>query len=178
MSHQISSILQFGPAIWSSGWAGSPTRKRSWLRVATPLSIVLTCIRGYNCMPLAQNLKLFSIRVKELFEPIVLWRRGVLALFISIFLRNRSLSDARWFYGKTRTIGKGNLYLTENHQLSWNEMYKRIFKFELQLQMLLLPNALCCSLYERNCVCAVTKNFTKFLPTNNFCQLLRVTRKP
>ena len=33
------------------------------------------------------------------------------------------------------------------------------------------------SLYERNCVCAVTKIFTKFLPANNFCQLLRVTRK-
>ena len=47
-------------------------------------------------------------------------RRRVLALFISIFLRNRSLSDARWFYGKKRKIGKGNLYLTENW-LSWNE---------------------------------------------------------
>ena len=43
--------------------------------------------------------------------------------------------------------------------------------------MLLFPNTLCCSLYERNCVCAVTKIFTKFLPANNFCQLLRVTRK-
>ena len=47
----------------------------------------------------------------------------------------------------------------------------------LQLQMLLFPNALCCSLYERNCVCAVTKIFTKFWPANNFCQLLRATRK-
>ena len=46
-----------------------------------------------------------------------------------------------------------------------------------QLQMLLFPNGLCCSLYERNCVCAVAKIFTKFLPENNFCQLLRVTRK-
>ena len=43
--------------------------------------------------------------------------------------------------------------------------------------MLLFPNALCCSLYERNCVYAVTKIFMKFLPANNFCQLLRVTRK-
>ena len=44
-----------------------------------------------------ENLKLFSIRVKELSEPIVFVkkRRRVLALFISIFLRNRSLSDAR-----------------------------------------------------------------------------------
>ena len=41
-------------------------------------------------------------------------RRRVLALFISIFLRNRSLSDARWFYGKKRKIGKENLYVTEN----------------------------------------------------------------
>ena len=48
-------------------------------------------------------------------------RRWVLALFISISLRNRSLSDARWFYGKKRKIGKGNLFITEN-RLSWNEM--------------------------------------------------------
>ena len=47
----------------------------------------------------------------------------------------------------------------------------------MQLQMLLFPNALFCSLYERNCVCAVTKIFTKFLSANNFCQLLQVTRK-
>ena len=68
--------------------------------------------------------KLFSIRVKELNEPIVLWkkRRRVIALFISIFLRNLSLSNARWFYGKKRKIGKGNLYLTEN-PLSGNEMW-------------------------------------------------------
>ena len=48
-------------------------------------------------------------------------RRQVLALFISIFLRNRSLSDTRWFYSKKCKIGKGNLYLIEN-RLSWNEM--------------------------------------------------------
>ena len=72
-------------------------------------------------------------------------RRRVLALFISIFLRNRSLSDARWFCGKKRKIGKGNLYLTEN-PLSWNVMCcasdnhnymchtcaKEFFRFELQ----------------------------------------------
>ena len=52
---------------------------------------------------------------------IVKKRRRVLALFISIFLRNRSLSDARWFYGKKRKIGNGNLYLTEN-RLSWIKM--------------------------------------------------------
>ena len=94
-----------------------------------------------------KNLKLFSIRVKKLSEPtgFVKKRRRVLALSISIFLRNWSLSDARWFYGKKRKIGKGNLHLTEN-RLSWNEMCcasdnynymchtlcKRIFEFELQ----------------------------------------------
>ena len=46
-------------------------------------------------------------------------RRRVLTFFICIFLRNRYLSDARWFYGQKRKIGKGNLYLTEN-RLSWN----------------------------------------------------------
>ena len=44
------------------------------------------------------------------------------ALFKSIFLRNRSLSNAGGFGGKKRKIGKGNLYLTEN-QLRKNEMW-------------------------------------------------------
>ena len=41
-----------------------------------------------------RNLKLFSTRVKELFEPIVLRekKRRDFALFKSIFLKNRSLS--------------------------------------------------------------------------------------
>ena len=62
-----------------------------------------------------KNLKLFSIKSKRIiwaYSFVKKWRR-VLALFISIFLRNRSLSDARWFYGKKRKIGKGNLYVTE-----------------------------------------------------------------
>ena len=42
--------------------------------------------------------------------------------FYSIFLRNRSLSNCGWFYGKTRKIGKRNLYFTEN-RLSRNEMW-------------------------------------------------------
>ena len=46
-----------------------------------------------------------------------------------------------------------------------------------ELQMLLFPNALCCSPYERNCVWAVTNFFTKFLPADSFCQLLLGTRK-
>ena len=38
-----------------------------------------------------KNLKLFSIRVKELFEPIVLWKKAMgFALFKSPCLRNRS----------------------------------------------------------------------------------------
>ena len=96
-----------------------------------------------------KNLKLFSIKSKRIIwaYSFVTKRQRVLTLFISIFLRNRSLSDARWFYGKKRKIGKGNLYLTEN-RLSWNvmcyasynhnymlsHMCKRIFKFELQLR--------------------------------------------
>ena len=69
-----------------------------------------------------KNLKLFTIRVEKLCEPIVLWRKGdgVLSLFISIFLGNRSLSDARWFYCKKTENWKGNLYLIENW-LIWNE---------------------------------------------------------
>ena len=44
-----------------------------------------------------KNLKLFSIEIKELFEPIVLWEKNlwVVALFKSIFFRNRSFSNAR-----------------------------------------------------------------------------------
>ena len=43
-----------------------------------------------------KNLKLFSIRVKELFESIVLRKMATsLSSFKSIFLRNRSLSNAR-----------------------------------------------------------------------------------
>ena len=49
-------------------------------------------------------------------------RRQVFALFKSIFLRNQSLSDARWFYGKNCKIGKGNPHLTEN-RFSKNEMW-------------------------------------------------------
>ena len=65
------------------------------------------------------------------------------ALFKIIFLRNQSLSNARWFYGNKRKIVKGNLYLTEN-RLSRNELWcvaddqnymchmcKRIYRFEL-----------------------------------------------
>ena len=46
----------------------------------------------------------------------------VFPLFKSICLRNRSLSNARWFYSKKCKIRKGNLYLTENW-LSRNKMW-------------------------------------------------------
>ena len=70
-----------------------------------------------------KNLKLFSITVKELFKPIAKKkRRRVFALFITFFLRNRSLSNARGFYGKKRKIRKGNFYLTEN-RLEKNEIW-------------------------------------------------------
>ena len=63
-----------------------------------------------------KNQKLFSTRVKELFEPIVF------ALFKSILLRNRYLSNVRWVYNKKCKIWKGVLYLTEN-QLGRNKIW-------------------------------------------------------
>ena len=92
-------------------------------------------LRGHNWMLLAhrpylefklrflKNLKSFSITsVKQLFEPIVLRKKATGFNSKSIFLRNRSFSNTGWFWGKKCTIGKGNLYLTEN-QLSWNKMW-------------------------------------------------------
>ena len=37
-------------------------------------------------------------------------------------MRNRSLSNARWFYGKKRKIGKENPFLTDN-RLSINNLW-------------------------------------------------------
>ena len=65
-------------------------------------------------------MKLFSIGVKELFEPIVLHKKGdgfLLFLKAYIFLRNRSFSNAV----EKCIIGKGNLSLTEI-RLSINEI--------------------------------------------------------
>ena len=67
-------------------------------------------------------MKLFSVRVKELFEPIVLKKekeekkkpRQIFALFNSIFFGNPSFSNGGPFYGKKRKVGKENRYLTEN----------------------------------------------------------------
>ena len=50
-------------------------------------------------------------------SKIIIWaysfakkRRRISALFISIFLRNRSLSNARWFYGKNLKMGKKSVF--------------------------------------------------------------------
>ena len=60
------------------------------------------------------NLKLFSIRVKGLLEPIVLpkKKRRVFALIKGIFFLEKPIFNeynARWFYGKKCKIRKGNL---------------------------------------------------------------------
>ena len=108
-------------------------------------------------------------------------RQQVLALFISIFLRNQSLSNARWFYSKKRKIGKGDLYLTENRlnwsemccaSYNWNYMYhtcaKEFFKFELQW-----------SSYWQNInfsrYCPKFHIFTKIVIFQVYLQFLRLT---
>ena len=65
---------------------------------------------------------MFSIRVKELFEPTILKKkkRRVFALFKSIFLWYQYLSFARWFTVKNVQIGRGDLYCIK-YWLSWNE---------------------------------------------------------
>ena len=71
-----------------------------------------------------KNLELFLIRVKELFEPIVLRKKadGFL-LFLKAFSWEIDLSVTLGdFTVKNAKIGKGNLYLTENG-LSRNEIY-------------------------------------------------------
>ena len=88
---------------------------------------------------------MFSVRVKELFEPIVLRKKGNgFLLFLKAFSWETDLwVKARWFYGKKHKIGMGNWYLTENWLIKtemWcaadshnyvSYMCKRIFKFEL-----------------------------------------------
>ena len=79
-----------------------------------------------------KNLKLFSIRVKKIIWGVYFCEEKATGcssfykhfFFFFFFLereRNRSMSDARCFFGKKRKIGKGNLYLTKN-KLSRNEM--------------------------------------------------------
>ena len=80
------------------------------------------CYLEFNLCYL-KNLKLFSIRVKELFECIVLRKKkgDGLLLFKGIFLRNKSLSTLGDFRIKNAKIWKGNLYLTVIR--SRNEMW-------------------------------------------------------
>ena len=66
-----------------------------------------------------------------------------------------------------------NVYSSGVPTIKWSKNFQfrkgfGLSMFGIQLQMLLFPKALCCSLYERNCVWAVTKSFTKFLPANSF----------
>ena len=55
-----------------------------------------------------KNLKLVSIRVKELFDPLVLRRKRlrVFAPFFKHLFENRSLSNARWFCAKNLKLGR------------------------------------------------------------------------
>ena len=86
-----------------------------------------------------KNQKLFSVRVKELFEPIVPWKKGdgFLLFLKSVFLTNQSLSNARWFYGKNTKLGRE--ICIQLKSISWNEM--------------------CCAADNHNCVTHVQKNF-------------------
>ena len=82
------------------------------------------CYREFKLRYL-KNLKLFSIRVKELFEPIVLRKKKATGflLFLKAF---SSETDLRLTLGdftvKRRKIRKGNLYITEN-RLGRNEIW-------------------------------------------------------
>ena len=65
---------------------------RLWCTVTLNLNFII--LNVWNC---------FSIRVKELFKPIVFLEKTTgFALFKRIFLRNRSLSNAWWFRLKTQ----------------------------------------------------------------------------
>ena len=66
-------------------------------------------------------------RVKNYLNPYFAkksWR--VFALFKSIFLRTRSLSNTRWFALKKRKVGKGNLYLTKIDQVETKFVVRKI----------------------------------------------------
>ena len=100
---------------------------------------VLSCLRGHNLVlfSIGHNVVLHWIQNSLSQQPEIVfsWNkrinwaysfvkksRRVFVLFKSTFFRNRSFSNANWFYSKNRKIWKGNLYLTEN-QFSRNEMW-------------------------------------------------------
>ena len=123
---------------------------------------VLSCLRGHNLVlfSIGHNVLLHWIQNSLSQQPEIVfsWNkrinwaysfvkksRRVFVLFKSTFFRNRSFSNASWFYSKNRKIWKGNLYLTEN-RFSRNEMWcavvnhnhmyhmrKGIFRFVLLL---------------------------------------------
>ena len=89
--------------------------KGSQLAAFCPQAIVYCLYLEFKCCYL-KNLKVFNKSKR------IIWAYSF-ALFKSILLRNRSLSNATWFYGgKKRKIGKGNLHLTEN-RLRKNETW-------------------------------------------------------
>ena len=92
--------MKQGPVEGGQNGSGLSGIRPNWLR--TNWEDPVYCYLEFKLSYL-KNLKLFSIRVKELFEPIVKiiknkgWRG--FALFKSIFSRNRPLSNARRFCG-------------------------------------------------------------------------------
>ena len=90
--------------------------KGSQLGTFCPQAIVYCYLEFKLCY--LRNLKLFSIRVKELFELTVLWKKAKRQLVL-LFLKAFSWETDLWvtlgdFAVKKHKIGKGNLYLTEN----------------------------------------------------------------
>ena len=57
----------------------------------------------------------------KLLSSVAKKRRRVFALFKSIFLRNRSLSNAWWFYGKKQKKWEGKSVFNWK-LIKWNEM--------------------------------------------------------
>ena len=90
-----------------------------------------------------KNLKLFSISVKELFEPIV--------------LRKKRQDNARWFYGRKLKIGKENLYLTE------------IDKFETKCAVLQIITIICVT-YEQKDFFDKISSFHEIVPNFTYSQ--------
>ena len=80
---------------------------------------ILKCLCFKNCSYILHNISFFLF-IGEYNHVLVCFNfvekgGGILkALFMSIILRNPSLSNARGFYSNIREIGKGNVYLTEN----------------------------------------------------------------
>ena len=89
---------------------------------------LLSCLRGHNLVlfSIGHNVLLHWIQNSLSQQPEIVfsWNkrinwaysfvtksRRVFVLFKSTFFRNRSFSNAYWFYSKNRKIWKGNLYL-------------------------------------------------------------------